>query len=159
MIVYHGSSSKITKFEIRNNTGYDQYGPGIYFTDKMTTARGYGRNVHAVDLDITRFIKPKAAIIRSKIVAMAKKADRDTLSNWSENRNEALKMLTESLLNTDDMQDAMTSVWRDVFNLDNKKTCLEFVRQNIDGFIIQMTGEKFYTVFNPRTITIRDEEQ
>jgi hypothetical protein len=151
-IAYHGSNTKISRFEIRSSTGNDQYGPGVYFTDSKEVAEAYGRFVHTVEIDLSKFVKPKTRLNVPKLKTMAAKASKAVLTDWAENPKEALRLLTDSLLNSDDMQDAMTYLWRDVFHLDNVKTCAEFVRSGYTGFVVPMKDAMFYTAFTPNVV-------
>lgn len=61
--VYHGDNHNTTKLDpILMNNGNNQEGIGIYFSSKIETAKYYGSNIVAVEIDTSRFVNSRMEI-------------------------------------------------------------------------------------------------
>ena len=160
LILYHGSSTKIRNFEINKSVGNDQYGPGIYFSDEIQTTKSYGRNIHICKLDKNRLIHKKDQALKYRMLInriLNENVTQDHLDDWGYTKKEFLKYWNDEIITHQSMTETLEYIWKDIFNLDNKKFCAVAVRHGIDGVIHpQHNNENFYVVFNPRIIHIQD---
>lgn len=89
IIAYHGSKDVIDDFKYEyTNQGNDQLGSGFYFTTDIHEAKGYGKNVHKVELVFKKTLD--ADKIGNVTYAQIQKfiwkspIKEDALSNWGD---------------------------------------------------------------------------
>ncbi len=157
---YHGSDYKIEKFiHFQKEFTNDQYGPGIYFTNKESLAKGYGKHVYEVKLDLKGFITRKSKRDETKLLKIINDNLTETiLLNYDNNPTRAKRLLIQSvLLPRISYIDCLMNIWSDVFNLKNHRFMKACVENGINGIIeeINATNGKtlFYIVYNTENIT------
>lgn len=154
--VYHGSNYEISKFEHFNHEKYknESYGPGIYFTNDKETAERYGKYLYTIKLNTAGFITSKSRIDRSTILNIIDtNVDDMILSNYSESKHIAYKMLTEAIFNANNYIEVLQNVWMEIFNLKSKKYLEECVKNKINGITIDLKNNlKYYIVYNIKNI-------
>lgn len=89
LTVYHGSKNVINDFKYEyTNKGNDQLGSGFYFTTDKDEAKGYGDNIHEVELTLTKTLDAdkKGSMSFSQAMTFIKNAPdlEDGLSNWGD---------------------------------------------------------------------------
>jgi hypothetical protein len=162
--VYRGDTSKIDLKDYDVGKGIKDgkdlggafaEGPGIYFTTKETTAKGYGPNISQVSIpDTANIITDESPLIsRSSISKMMKDVDKDTLdvalSNWSENKAEANKLLTDAIMNAENPKEQLINIWADVFYHQQPDKFMELMKQHgIDGIKVAKEGQDHYVIYN-----------
>ena len=149
MIWYRGSSGSHLEFKTDGN-GNRQHGPGLYFTNNPETAKIYGA-VQSFDIDgklLTEDVSVSKHIISKMLNLVPKDVLEIALQNWDEDPTKAKNMLLDSLMNQENMIEALQSFWVDGCNGDSKiyKTICKKV--GIDGIIIEKLGEKWLVVYN-----------
>lgn len=153
---YHGSSKPISKFTDEFvGRGNDQYGAGIYFTDNIETAKGYGDNLYKCRLDIDNPLTSKTPIDEDIIMTLIEESeDEIAWTNWSDNHYEAVQMGFDSVINSsDNMYEAILSVWADWYMNDPVVFVRKLVHYGYDAAIIPVrNGETFVVVYDPRCI-------
>lgn len=155
-IAYHGSSIKISRFEVREAVKSAQYGPGIYFTDEGKTARTYGRFLHVCKLETGKMIDKKSRPNKTLIHKILNENITPThLENWGYTKKEFINYWDKNIINGEPLTEILEYIWRDIFDLNDKKFCAAMVKHGIDGVIHTIqTKEKFLIVYNPRIITL-----
>jgi hypothetical protein len=81
ILVHHGTTAKIEKFEHSFITDFNAYGPGFYFTNNMNYARQYSRDddgIYSGYLNITNPLKTSSYLLtKEDIIALVEKTDPD----------------------------------------------------------------------------------
>ncbi len=97
--VYHGSKDVIDEFKYEfTNKGNDQLGSGFYFTTDENEAKGYGKNIHKVYLNIQKPLDAdaKGNLTFDRAMFFIKNAphikdindDKNPLWNWGDLKSE-----------------------------------------------------------------------
>lgn len=159
---FHGSTQNFDTFDLnRVGNGHDQNGPGFYFTTSESEAEAYGEYVHQYELKLRKLLPTRGKINQMNIINLIKSAPnyKETLQNWGENINIALRDAVATFMDQESPFHAFTSVWYD-FYLKNSKEYLEnVVKLGYDAVIV--SGESGYgniqsrehiVVFNPNAI-------
>lgn len=155
---YHGSNHIIEKFiHFQKEFTNDQYGPGIYFTNKESLAQGYGRNVYEVKLDLKGFLTQKSKRDETKLLRIINDNLTETvLLNYDDNLTRAKRLLLQSvLLPRISYIECLLNIWSDVFNLKNQRFMKACVENGINGIIEEVSeshGVLFYMVYNTENI-------
>lgn len=156
---YHGSDHKIEKFiHFQKEFTNDQYGPGIYFTNKESLAKGYGKYVYEVNLDLKGFITRKSKRDENKLLRIIDDNLTETiLLNYDDNLIRAKRLLLQSvLLPRISYIECLLNIWSDIFNLKNQRFIKACVENGINGIIEEVSkshGVLFYIVYNTENIT------
>jgi len=76
VVIYHGDDFNTTKLEPKlMNNGNNQEGIGIYFSNKLATAEGYGKDIVSTSINTRDFIDSRVPILninKTKIFKMLK---------------------------------------------------------------------------------------
>lgn len=155
---YHGSDYKIEKFiHFQKEFTNDQYGPGIYFTNKESLAQGYGKYIYEVKLDLKGFLTRKSKRDETKLLRIINDNLTETvLLNYDDNLIRAKRLLLQSvLLPRISYIECLLNIWSDVFNLKNQRFMKACVENGINGIIEEVSeshGVLFYMVYNTENI-------
>ena len=156
VIAYHGSDHNITKFDhFYKEFSNDEHGPGIYFTNNESIAKGYGRNLYEVEIDLTGFITEKTKRNDARLLKIiTENLNEYNLSNYDENPIRAKRLLIEGVMQPRiSYIECLMNIWSDVFNLKNPKYIRACVNNNINGIVRKIKpGLTFYIVYNPENI-------
>ena len=140
--VYHYSSHKFDSFDSSKlKDGNDQKGPGLYTSTKHET--NYGSNLHRIQLNTKKFIKPGQKINSKIITKMIDKSPHkdDAFSNWDENPRKGRDALIHNIVHhSDDMHEAMEKVWYDGYNADNH-SFIENAKEHFHGTKVKPAGQ------------------
>ena len=185
-VMYHGTPYKFEVFDSQKlGGGHDQYGPGFYFTSNKQTAMRYAENGYILEakLDFKNPIpgdKPIDRNIAEKLLLRAhdvnsrkellNKFEQDEeawwespLSDWDESPETAFNKLLQSVLDQENAQESMQTIWYDGFRADNSKYMAEAYAMGIDGVILnnvfQDSNEVFAICFSPEQIQIINSEK
>jgi hypothetical protein len=156
---YHGSDYKIEKFiHFQKEFTNDQYGPGIYFTNKESVAKGYGKYIYEVKLDLKGFLTRKSKRDDTKLLRIINDNLTETvLLNYDDNLTRAKRLLIQSvLLPKISYIECLLNIWSDVFNLKNSRFMKACVENGINGIIEEIDTSNgktlFYMVYNTENI-------
>lgn len=136
--------------------------PGLYFTDSVSNAKSYGKNLTEVS------IKPTANIINvSDAPKILKRADiekivrsnpriKDWAMNWDENFDKAIKQITDSVMAEKDGNEFLKSIWSDGGFSES-----DFVKamQNagIDGLKVPKEGVNHFVIYNKDALQTKSQ--
>ena len=152
---YHGSDHIIEKFiHFQKEFTNDQYGPGIYFTNKESVARGYGKYLYEVKINTKGFITSSSDYDESKLLKIiTDNLTADLLLDWGDTQKTARSNIINQTLDEESYYDTLMNIWANVFRLNNKKYLDACVKAGINGLIKGMTiGTKYYIVYNTENI-------
>jgi hypothetical protein len=155
VIAYHGTNFNIEKFShFSKEFSNDQYGPGIYFTNKESIAKKYGNNIYKVRLNTKNFITSSTDFNLAKVIKIINdNIDDNLLLNWNDNKNLAKKELMRATIDDESYYDTLQNIWSNVFNLKNIPYLNAMIKNKIDGLIIRLgSGIVYYIVYNPEII-------
>lgn len=166
---YHGSAGRIDRFDYQFiGQGHDQEGPGFYFSSDEEDAAAYARKdgaggvLHSVELELRKAVPASGRISKAEIKQLILSAPNldDTLTNWDENKDRAIKSVVASIMKfSKNPQDAFQTVWYDFYRNNPADYLREMVALGYDGAYIKKTntiGCWHCVVFNPRAIRIVD---
>lgn len=172
MELYTGRTVKNTDFNydyvgLKNAT--DKEGPGWYFSTSIKTAFEYaGKDgiVIIADVDTSKFLTTKSKIKLSdvkKLILAAPNLD-DTLTNFAENKNKALKIAINSYIEYyDSALDSYQTIWHDFYMNEPVKYLEQLIKLGYNGHFGEMfTGGDFVeksqhvVVYNNKVIKIKD---
>lgn len=127
--------------------------PGLYFTDSVSNAKSYGKNLTEV------FVKPNANVINvSDAPKILKRADveriirsnpriKDWAMNWDENFDKAIKQITDSVMAEKDGNEFLKAIWSDGGFSEG-----DFVKAmqdaGIDGLKVPKEGVNHFVIYN-----------
>lgn len=173
-IWWHGSSNSFELFGYEHlatgrgtgtsGKGYDQEGPGFYFTSDESDARHYfssGGQLLKAQLKLEKLVplhgKPKKKEIewlmrRSPVLD-------DALTDWDENPQRAFQDALKAVLNRPNPHDAFQTVWYDIYRGDSV-SYLQNISQLYDGVTVPKADNiRHAIVFSPKNIIILDIER
>ena len=160
-IYYHGSTHKIQNFvdEFVGN-GHDQYGPGVYFCNRVHVAMGYAGNegfIYKAEVNMRKLLSPSTRFNKAQVLKLMKNSpDEYATSNWAETANEAYRTALEAYMDYD-MLEACMYIWRDWYPNNPVDFVRELVKMGYDGSIYDIgSGTNFLVVYNPRSIAITE---
>lgn len=88
-IVYHGDNHKTKKLDVSlMNHGNNQEGIGIYFSDSIDTAFGYGRDVVSAEINMAKFLHSREKVSKigqakvKKLLHALWKYDKEEMFYW-----------------------------------------------------------------------------
>ena len=129
-------------------------GPGIYFTDNVREAKGYGENITQVTpFHDANFIDDNTKISRSQITDLVKKSpDIETqASNYSENLNEGVKSIVDEIMSNKSTYDKVQALWAEAYGT-GKDSAEAFVmnmkKAGFDGLKVPKKGVTHYVIYN-----------
>lgn len=160
---YHGSGHDISKFSLEftkwENT--NQYGPGVYFTNRLDTAISYANGesgkVYVCEIHPRKTVSAKTkinpTIIRNLITTSP---DEDKWNDWAETKSEGLRLGINAVLQyNDNMYDAILSVWSDWYRGFEKELLNKLTSVGYDGALIpQPNGETFFIAYNVEALSL-----
>lgn len=155
IVAYHGTNFNIEKFShFSKEFSNDQYGPGIYFTNKESIAKKYGSNVYKVRLNTRNFITSSTNFDLAKVTKIINdNINDDLLLNWNDNINIAKRELLKATIDEESYYDTLQNIWSNVFNLKNNPYLNAMIKNKIDGLVIRLgSGIVYYIVYNTEII-------
>lgn len=167
---YHGSTSNIKSFvDDFVGKGNDEYGPGIYFSNREWIARGYAEPngyIYRCDLDFRNELSVNTKFNLNQIKTLiAKSPDEYAASNWDEDEVTAHRIALNNYLDSYDqnMLEIFMQIWADWY-MDYP---VDFVRNVVamgyDGSVHNLgnpdvdgiTDDTLYiVVYNPKSIKL-----
>lgn len=160
-VYFHGSTHKIQNFvDEFVGQGNDQYGPGIYFSNRVHIAMGYGGKdgyIYKADIKLSKLLTENIKINKNQLMKLMKNSpDEYAVSNWAEEPAEAYRNALESYLDMS-MLEACMYIWRDWYPNNPIEFVRELVKMGYDGSIYDIgRGTNFLVVYNPRAIVITE---
>lgn len=162
---YHGTPANFDQFSYSFiGKGYDQEGPGFYFTSDENIAkhytRGTGRIIKA-QLNLQKTVPLTGSPKKREIVSLIKMAPNleYTLTNWDEDPRVALLKAVQSILKNGDKwgmkpHEVFQSVWYEFYKGHEDQYLKNMVSLGYDGVIIPQ-GNNITTVvvFDPNKIS------
>lgn len=145
--LFHGARAVIKEWSLQHlssGRGHDQEGPGIYFTTDPEDARGYGRVVHEVRLNLRATVPLKGhvspATVKALILASPECVER--LEDWGEEPNEALLAATDLILDShhDEPQQVFQQIWYDFYHNHSEDYLRNMVKLGYDGFVVDRSS-------------------
>lgn len=159
---YHGTNANIERFSLDYvGEGYDQEGPGIYFTNDRDDATGYGKFVYHVALDIARAprLKKRAKITEIRQIINWASDLEDKLCDWDEDPKIAFDRAVKSCMLQDNEHQSFLTVWYEFYRYRPQEYLKNMIELGFDGAIIPSTTYTnviHYVMFNPRKIIMLD---
>jgi len=172
MILYTGRTVKSTEFDynyVGLENAIDQEGPGFYFSTSINTAFGYAGNdgiVIIADVDTTKFLtkknKPKLSDIKKLILAAPDLED--TLTNFAEDYNKALKIAIQSYIEYyDSALDSYQTIWHDFYRYEPVKYLEQLIKLGYNGHFGELFEKSNFVeesqhvvVYNNKVIKVLD---
>lgn len=161
---YHGSPINLTGTNrpsydfLGSGRGYDQEGPGFYFTSDESDARNYGKHILRAHLTLNRLVRLKGRILDGQIRKMLDNAPdlADTLTNWDENPRVAYRNAMEAIKRYDSPHQAFQTIWYDFYRGHEAQYLTNMVKLlGFDGVVIPRgEGIEHAVVFDPSKIQI-----
>lgn len=158
-VYYHGSTHKIQSFvDDFVGQGKDQYGPGVYMSNRVHVAMGYAEKsgyVYQADVKLRKLLSAKTRYNEGQLLKLMKATpDTDAYTNWSEEPMEAYREALDAYRGTD-MLDACQFIWRDWYHNNPVEFVRELVKMGYDGSVFDIgEGTNFLVVYNPKSITL-----
>jgi hypothetical protein len=156
---YHGSTNKFDNFSftfLGKGKGYDENGPGFYFTSNKEDALHYGQHQYEVKLHLKKTVPLKGKIKRKEVEFLIKNAPNlyDTLTDWGEEPQEAFRYAVNSISNNDSPHDVFQTIWHDFYLRQNAtdQYLTNMIKLGYDGVIIPKNELVHVVVFNPQKI-------
>jgi len=165
--LWYRGSHRANSLDIEDGVKYnttEQYGPGIYFTNRYETALGYG-TVGLYKIPVKGFYTTKNRIDIKKIQEIIeymddKEALSRVLSDWDEDYETkphiAMNLMLKSIKDyCKHMPDALAQIAHDVFHDDAKEFLMCCRAANVNGVIINEVSysyleEKYLILYNPK---------
>jgi hypothetical protein len=136
--------------------------PGLYFTDSVSNAKSYGKNLTSVS------IKPTSKIINvNDAPKILKRVDvekiirsnpriNDWAVNWSENFDEAIKNITDSVMSEKDGNEFLKAIWADGgFSEGDFVNAMK--KSGIDGIIVPKEGVNHFVIYNKEVLQTKSQ--
>lgn len=136
--------------------------PGLYFTDSVSDAKSYGKNLTEV------FIKPTAKVINvNDAPKILKRADvekiirsnpriEDWAMNWDENFDKAIKQITDSVIAEKDGNEFLKAIWSDGgFSVSDFVKAMQDV--GIDGLKVPKEGVNHFVIYNKDALQTKSQ--
>ncbi len=133
--------------EAFNNT------PGLYFTDSLDNAKSYGENItevsvgqDAVIIDVDNVTKVLKREDVEKIIKNNPKI-KDWALNWSENFDDAIEQITDSVMAEKDGNEFLKAIWADG-GFSESDFVVTMKKFGIDGIKVKKDGVTHYVIYN-----------
>lgn len=136
--------------------------PGLYFTDSVSDAKSYGKNLTEV------FVKPTAKVINvNDAPKILKRADvekiirsnpriEDWAMNWDENFDKAIKQITDSVIAEKDGNEFLKAIWSDGgFSESDFVKAMQDV--GIDGLKVPKEGVNHFVIYNKDALQTKSQ--
>ncbi len=146
VILYHGTEKKFNAFDLKHmGKGNDEVGPGIYLSVAFDVASHYGE-VMKVEID---FKEVKRLSVK-EVDFMIDNAPNleDDLTNWAEDRNEAIRQLKTSILDNDTLKEVIKTIHYELYKYNNKEFCINMVRLGYDCLRVENSFGDTYVFYN-----------
>lgn len=153
---------------VSNRESLHAQGPGLYFTSSKNDAEHYGDYIHTVEMAYKPKLLPERKLFSKNFVKNFIKQSpnlTDILSDWAENKSEALHVATNQFFDIYgpyEYKDGCLAIWRDFFYGYEKEWC-EFMARKYDGFTNDMDtfdGHiQHFICFNPAIVNIVNVEK
>ena len=156
-IWYHGRKVKDSTFDLEHlGEGYDQEGPGLYFTSSRQDAAAYAYPagiIMEVELDLEPQL-PKMAKTADIHTLISHAPDLEsTLANWDENPKRALVTAQRAMML--EPKEAYQQVWINFYRYNEKLFLNELVKLGYHGRVVEKNlGVKHAIVFDPKFVRI-----
>jgi len=164
-IWYHGTKQDFSAFDLKyiiTEESIAQEGPGFYLSSDPEDAARYGGGkgfLKTVKLTRKSGLRNEKSPYRevfmgSLVNNMPDKED--TLTNWDENPDKALRDLKRSILESSDtLHEMVLNVWADCYMGHELALVTRLRRGGIDGFVInKQNGVKHLICYNPEILKI-----
>lgn len=158
MTWYHGSGQEFSAFDAsRAGRGVDQEGPGFYLTSDKNDALVYGAKIMQFKISVKKLVPLSGAIPVREVTALIKAAPdlEDTLSDWGEEFNKALRSAINSVVQySKGPKDAFEQIWYDFYR-DNPDVWLQnMVKLGYTGFVLdRANGINHFICFDKSALT------
>ena len=154
---YHGRKVKDSTFDLEHlGEGYDQEGPGLYFSSSRQDAAAYAYPagiIMEVELDLEPQL-PKMAKTADvhKLISHAPDLE-STLANWDENPKKALLTVQRAMML--EPKEAYQQVWIDFYRHNEKLFLNELVKLGYHSRVVEKNlGVKHAIVFDPKFVKV-----
>jgi len=127
--------------------------PGLYFTDSISNAKSYGKNLTSVSIEPTAKVinvnDARKVLKRADVEKIIRSNPRikDWATNWSENFDEAIKNITDSVMAEKDGNEFLKAIWSDGGFAE-----ADFVnamkKAGIDGITVPKEGVNHFVIYN-----------
>jgi hypothetical protein len=170
--IWYKGSKRLNPLDINKGDEFynstEQYGPGLYFTNKYSTATNYGK-VYQYKVYLRNFYKTGDTISLVKLKELINYAPEEDLRIVLEDyddtgdKDKALRKLLKSRSEfCKDMPDALSQVAHDVFRDDATEFLMCCRASNIDGVVIEniheYNEEKYLRLYNPSLAKLENSE-
>lgn len=146
-------------------TGNDSYGPGMYWSNSIDLARGYGKFIYTAELNLKRIVPINRRLTSMQIQSFIIQAPdyEDTLTNFGEKPATAMRLAVQAMSDSgDNAAEQLQSIWWDFYR-DSVPEYVRMVAKSFDAAIIPVQNDlTYYIVFNPasvRIINIESQEE
>ncbi len=164
-LFYHGTKASFDHFDLDFiGKGNDQNGPGFYFTDNIESAALYAGEhgtILACHLSPRKIIKSngKVNISAARYILNHAPNLKDTLLNWDENFDVALRNALHSMIVENNPKETFERIWYDFYRDDAKLWALMMMKFQYDAIAI-VAGEDVHVIMlNPDRIKIVSKER
>jgi len=159
---YHGSGHTISKFSLDHTKweNTNQYGPGVYFTNQISTAESYASGndgkIYVCEIRPRKVVSTKTKVNATIVKKLITTAPGDTWNNWAETKAEAYRQAINNVLNyNDNMYDTLLSIWSDWYRGDEKLFLSKLVGYGIDGALVNPSdNEQFFIAYNVDALSL-----
>jgi hypothetical protein len=133
--------------------------PGLYFTESKENALHYGKFLTIVKIspnsNILKMKTPISKQLVHKILQTNPKLS-NVLSDYSENKIEAYRMLIDIIMKETDPIERLKSIWGDG-QFSNSDFVNAMIKNKIDGIEVQKEGYKHYVIYNKNTLILQKQ--
>ena len=162
--MYHGGPERRSSWDDqrwdreRYTSSLNEAGPGIYFTDKLSEAQGYGPVVYKAQMRQSFRLMPKKRPSMQKLLTFASRAPEDDLyyfrSNWND---QPLRQILTQYAEQDTLHDSLLSLYGDLYRNpgDWVKAVLHL---GYDGILVDRVGCTHLVVWNPKKLDLEEME-
>ena len=166
-IWYHGRKTNNTEFSyshVGGENAKDQDGPGFYFTNELTDAKSYAYPsgiIMKCQINYKKTIsKTKTSYTQTKITVLKDLILKSpniefVLSNFGENKKEALVEALKSYMNYSEATEAYDTLANDFYNKSHEEY-LKVMSTHYDGKLTHRDSAVHFVAFNPSIITVQE---
>lgn len=145
-IWYRGSSAQDPLAMREDGNGTERYGPGIYFFDREDFAKGYGPvHTYRINVKDNWFVTPRSRVAdyyQSALKWIKRAPDyEDTLSDWGENPDKAMRAAARALVESEDPVDFYLSIWYEFYRNYPKEFMDSAVKAGVSGLRVDWSEE------------------
>ena len=162
---YHGRTYAAQNFDLSKiGNGFDQEGPGFYFSSDKTDAGSYahpGGQVATLKLAPRKVVSLTAKPKRPEVLRLMQASPdyASHLENWDENPKKAEQIALQSMLDQGPQKDVFIQVWYDFFRYDSQVWAQTMVALGYDGVLLQKNdGVEHFIAYDPNIIQVQSWE-